>query len=141
MAAVRILLVDDFEPYRRFVVSELQPNPEFEVVGRAEDGVQAVQQAEDLQPDLILLDVGLPVLNGIEAGRRIRRVSPNSKILFLSQESSVEVVEEALRLGAHGYVLKSDAASELLPAIEAVRQGKQFVSRRLEAGLSIAKAL
>jgi DNA-binding NarL/FixJ family response regulator len=138
--ALRILLVDDFEPYRRFVLSELQPAPEFEVVGHASDGLQAVQRAEELQPDLILLDVGLPVLNGIEAGQRIRQVSPHSKILFISQDSSPDVVEEALRLGAQGYVLKSDAARELLSAIRAIREGKQFVSRRLEAEITLAKA-
>jgi len=137
VTALRILLVDDFEPYRRFVLSELAPQPEFEVIGHAEDGLEAVQRAEELQPDLILLDVGLPALNGIEAGRRIRQVSPNSKILFLSQESSPDVVEEALRLGAQGYVLKSDAASELISAIETLRQGKQFVSCRLEADIII----
>jgi DNA-binding response OmpR family regulator len=96
------------------------------------DGLDAVQKAQELQPDLILLDIGLPKLNGLEAGRRIRTISPNSRILFLSQESSPDVVQEALSLGARGYVLKARAQSDLLSAIDAVLGGKQFVSRGLE---------
>jgi CheY-like chemotaxis protein len=92
------------------------------------DGSEAVQKARELQPDLILLDIGLPSLNGIEAARRIRSVSPNSKILFVSENHSSDVIEEALRTGALGYVVKSDAASDLLLAVEAVLQGKRFVS-------------
>ena len=94
------------------------------------DGLAAVLKAEELQPDVILLDVGLPKLNGIEAARRIRRVAPKSKILFLSQEIDVEVARIALSDG-HGYMVKSDAENELFAAIEAVVQGKKFVSRRL----------
>jgi CheY-like chemotaxis protein len=93
--------------------------------------LDAVQKAEQLQPDLILLDIGLPTLNGIAAARRIREVSPKSKILFLSQESSVDAVQEALRQGAQGYVVKAHAGTELLPAMEAVLQGHTFVSGRL----------
>jgi DNA-binding NarL/FixJ family response regulator len=92
------------------------------------DGLQAVQKAEELRPDLVLLDIGLPKLNGIEAARRIRKVSRGSKILFVTQESSAEVVRECLRLGALGYVMKECAARELLLALEAVCQGRQFVS-------------
>lgn len=114
----------------------LQQRAEFQVISQAADGFEAVQQAAELQPDLILLDIGLPKLNGIEAGRRIRQLSPNSKILFLTQESSPEVVEQALAIGALGYLWKSDAAAELLLAVDAVRQGKQFISRRLAAHLS-----
>src|SRR4030095_8425698 len=95
------------------------------------DGAEAVQQAQELQPDLILLDIGLPTLNGIEAARRIRKVSPTSKILFVTENRSTDIVEEALSTGASGYVVKSNAGSELLPAIEAVLRGKQFVSARL----------
>ena len=101
------------------------------IVAEATDGLEAVQKAEELQPDLILFDVGLPKLNGIEAARRIRTVSPESKILFVSQESSADVVQEALRLGALGYVAKTQAGSDLLAAVEAIFQGGRFVSAGL----------
>jgi CheY-like chemotaxis protein len=100
------------------------------IVGVASDGLQAIQKAEELQPDVILLDVGLPKLNGIEAARRIRKVAPNSKILFLSQEIDVDVARVAL-VDGHGYVVKSDANNDLFAAVEAVMEGKKFVSRRL----------
>lgn len=126
----RILVVDDYEPWRRWVCSALQKQPEFQIVGEVSDGSDAVRKAQELQPELILLDVGLPTLNGIDAARRIRQHSSHSKILFFSNNRSLDVVEEALRTGAEGYVVKSDAASDLLPAVTAVFQGKQFVSRR-----------
>jgi DNA-binding NarL/FixJ family response regulator len=128
---IRALVVDDYDPWRRFFCSALQKQPEYKVIGEASDGLEAVQQAQQLQPDLILLDIGLPTLNGIEAARRIRKVSPNSRILFVSENRSRDVVEEALRTGASGYVIKSDAGSELLPAVRAILQGKQFFSASL----------
>ncbi len=131
MSLIRILVVDDFEPWRRFVLSMLKQNPELQVVCESSDGLEAVQRAEELQPDLILLDVGLPRLNGIEAARRIRQIAPHSRILFVSQESSPEVAKEGLRLGAWGYVIKSHAGGELLAAVEAVIRGEQFVSASL----------
>ena len=131
MALVRILVVDDLEPWRRFVSSTLRGQPDLEVISGVSDGLEAVQKAEELQPDLIVLDIGLPKLNGIEAARRIRKLVPKSKILFLSQESSDDVVHEAFSLGARGYVVKIQAGSELLSAVEAVLQGKQFVSKGL----------
>ena len=128
---VRILAVDDFEPFRRFVCSTLAKRPELQVVGEASDGLEAVQKAEELQPDLIVLDIGLPKLSGIEAARQIRERAPRSKIIFLSQESSTEVVQEALGLGAQGYVVKTQAGSALLKAVDVVLQGGQFVSKGL----------
>jgi len=104
---------------------------DLQIVGEVSDGLEAVHKAQDLQPDLILLDVGLPSLNGIEAARQIHKLSPKSKILFVSQESSADVVQGAFSLGAAGYVLKTHAAIELLAAVEAVSQGKQFVSSGL----------
>jgi DNA-binding NarL/FixJ family response regulator len=127
----KILVVEDFDRFREFVVSSLRQRAEFQLIYEASDGLEAVQRAEELQPDLILLDIGLPRLNGIEAGRRIRRVSPNSKILFVSQELSADVAQEALHLGGQGYLVKADAADELLPAVDAVLQGRQYLSRRL----------
>jgi DNA-binding NarL/FixJ family response regulator len=126
----RILVVDDYESWRRYFSTTLRKQG-LRVIGEVSDGLEAVQRAQGLQPDLILLDMGLPTLNGIEAARRIREVSPASKILFVSQESSADVVQEAFRIGALGYILKAHAGSELLPAVEAVCQGRRFVSTGL----------
>jgi DNA-binding NarL/FixJ family response regulator len=126
---VRVLVVDDYEPFRRFVCSTLGQRPHLKVIGEASDGPEAVQKAEELQPDLVVLDIGIPTLNGIEATRRIRKLSTDSKILILTQESSADVAQEVLSLGALGYVVKSRAASELLAAVEAVCQGRRFVSK------------
>jgi DNA-binding NarL/FixJ family response regulator len=128
MASVRVLVVEDFELFRRFLCSTLGNESDLQVVGEASDGLEAVHQAQALQPDLILLDIGLPTLNGIEAARRIRKVAPQSNVLFVSQESSADVVEEALSTGARGYVVKTHASGDLLAAIEAMRAGGQFVS-------------
>jgi DNA-binding NarL/FixJ family response regulator len=119
-------VVDDFEPYRLLVSSLLHDRPNLQVVCEVSDGLKAVEKAHELKPDLILMDIGLPGLNGIEAARRIRASAPNSKIIFLSQESSPEVIREAVSLGACGYVRKSQAETDLLLAVEAVLQGKQF---------------
>ena len=100
------------------------------VIGVALDGLEAVQKAKELQPDLILLDIGLPLLNGIEVARQIRKLSPESKILFVSQESSADVVRGALDTGAQGFVFKSDAGRELLKGVNTVLQGEQFISGR-----------
>lgn len=131
MSSVRILVVDDYEPWRRYVASKLQKQPELQVICEASDGPEAVKQTEKLQPDLILLDIGLPKLNGIEVARQVRQLAPRSKILVVSQGSFPDVVHEALSLGALGYLDKSDAGSELLPAVNAVIQGRQFVSTRV----------
>jgi DNA-binding NarL/FixJ family response regulator len=129
--SIRVLVVEDFEPFRRFVCSTLGKRPKLQVIGDAVDGLEGVQKAEELQPDLILLDVGLPALNGIEAARRIRTLSPESKILFVSQESDADVVQEAFRVGALGYVVKTRVGNDLLAAAEMVCQGKRFVSAGL----------
>jgi len=139
--AFRVLVVEDYEPFRRFVCSTLGTRPELQIVGEASDGLEAVQKAEELQPDLIVLDIGLPTLNGIEAARRIRRLSPESKILFISQESSADVVQEALALGALGYVVKTHAGSELLAAAVAVLEGKRFISASLAGHFLVATTL
>jgi DNA-binding NarL/FixJ family response regulator len=137
-APTRVLVVDDFEPFRSFVLSVFSETSEFEVIGEASDGMEAVQKAEELLPELILLDIGLPTLNGIEAARQIRKLAPNSKILFLSQESSADVVREALSFGAMGYVVKADAGNELQSAVETVRQGGRFLSSALSGNLTEA---
>ena len=136
-----ILVVDDYEPWLRFVSTTLREQPELEVVAQVSDGLEAVQQAERLQPDIILLDIGLPTLNGIEAARRIREVSPTSKILFVSENRSPDIAEEALSTGAGAYVVKSDAGSELLPAVKAVLEGKRFISASLAGHFLVATTL
>jgi DNA-binding NarL/FixJ family response regulator len=128
-SSLRVLVVEDYEPFRRSVCSTLGKRPDLRVVGEVSDGLEAVHKAEELQPDLVVLDLGLPTLNGIEAARRIRKLSPESKILVLTQESSADVVQEVLGLGALGYVVKAYAGSELLAGIEAVCQGRQFLRR------------
>ena len=125
---VRILVVEDFVPFRQFVLSTLANMSDLQVIGEVSDGLEAVQKAVELQPDLVLLDIGLPSLNGIEAARQIRKLLPESEIIFLTQESSAEVMQEAFSLGARGYIVKAKAGSELLTAVEAGLLGKTFVS-------------
>jgi DNA-binding NarL/FixJ family response regulator len=102
------------------------------VICEVENGLEAVLKAQERNPDLVLLDIGLPGLNGLEVARQLRALVPHSKVLFLTQESSADVAEEALKTGGIGYVLKSCAATDLLPAIHAVLQGKRFISASLE---------
>jgi DNA-binding NarL/FixJ family response regulator len=130
--SVEILMVEDFEPYRTYVASLLKEKSGLRLVSEVGDGLQAVEKAQELRPDLILLDIGLPGLNGIEAGRQILKIIPESKIVYLTQETSADVVREAFNVGARGYVVKSQAGRELLEAIDAVLQGKRFVSIGLD---------
>jgi DNA-binding NarL/FixJ family response regulator len=127
----RVLVVDDYEPWRAFVAATLKNQSKLRIIGEARDGLEAAQIAQQLQPDLILLDIGLPALNGIEAARRIRELSPKSKILFVSDHRSRDIAEEGLRIGAIGYVVKSDAGAELLPALKAALEGRRFISASL----------
>lgn len=129
--SVTVLVVDDHERWRKFASMTFQKTPESAVVGEAADGLQAIELAQRLQPDLIVLDVGLPRLNGIEAARTIRDRSPNSKIVFLSENRSWDIAQAALSTGAGGYVVKSDGASELLRAAKAVFEGNRYVSASL----------
>jgi len=129
--ALRILAVDDFEPWRRFVSSALDRQLGLQPLLEASDGLEAVYRAAALRPDLILLDIGLPTLDGIKAARRIRDLSPNSKVLFLSEESSPDVAEAALAVGGSGYIVKSDAGRELSAAVDAIMEGKRYISAKL----------
>jgi len=140
-SSIRVLVVEDYEPWRRYFSTALQKQPELQVIGEVSDGLEAVQKAEELQPDLVLLDIGLPTLNGIEAARRIRKVSPASRILFVSENRSADIAEEALSTGASGYLVKSDTGSELLPAVKAVLEGKRFISASLAGHFLVTTAL
>ena len=119
-AATRVLVVEDYTPFRQFIFSTLETIRNLEIVGEASDGYEAIQKAVELKPDLVLMDIGLPSINGIEAARQIRELVPEARILFLSQESSAEIVQEALSVGASAYVVKVNAGIELVPALEAV---------------------
>ena len=130
MLCFRILVVEDFEPWRGFISAMVEQEPQFRIICEVFDGLEAVQKAKELKPDLILLDIGLPRLNGFDAARQIRSYAPRSKILFLSQETSTTVAREALRIGT-GFVAKTDARRELLSAMKAVLLGEQFLSSRV----------
>ena len=121
-----VLIADDFVAFRWFVRLKLQEQG-FQTVVEASDGREAVAKAADLQPDLVLLDIAMPALNGIDAAAQIRSLAPQSKILFVSQSTDPDIVKSALREGAAGYVRKSEVNRELLPAIEAVLGGDTFV--------------
>ena len=119
MPHAETLVVDDLDEFRNFLCTTLQEKTQCKVVGEASDGLQAVQQAEKLQPELILLYVGLPSMNGLQAARRIRELSPNSKILFVSQNASPEIAQRAIQLGAYGYLLKPASPTFLILFISA----------------------
>lgn len=138
--SMRILLVEDYKPYRSLISSLLSEDHNLELVGEAEDGLEAVEEARQLKPDIILMDIGLPKLNGLAAARRMLDLVPSAKIIFLTQETDADVVKEALNLGARGYVLKQYAEAELLAAIAAVLAGKRFFSLGLgDGGFDVQK--
>ena len=126
-----VLVVDDHAGWRGRLCLELQKSARWRIVGEAADGLEAVRQAQALEPDLILLDIGLPVLNGLDAARRIIAANPRSRILFLSEHRSWSVVEAAFATGARGYVCKTDGACRLVVAMDAVMEGVGFVSAGL----------
>ena len=128
-ADLRILVVDTFEPFRRAICSWLREKG-FHVM-EATDGLEAVEKAIELQPDVVLFDIGLPNLNGIESAKQVRSLVPSAKVVFVTQESSSDLIREALRLGARGYIHKENASSDLLPAIDAILSGQRFVSSTL----------
>ena len=133
MAPIRVLVVDDHELARRGIRSVLSSDASLDVVWEAADGEEAVKRAAEFRPTIILLDITLPGMSGIQAARRIRVVSPDSRIIFLSQHDSISIAKDALSAGAQGYVVKSDAGLDLLTAIQAVHEGREFVSRTLVA--------
>jgi DNA-binding NarL/FixJ family response regulator len=130
--SVRVLLVDDFAIFRSLVAEILNKQPEYHIVGEAGDGLEAVKKAKELQPDLVVLDIGLPELSGIEVARRIRVCSPGSAIVFLTSNNDLELARAGLGIGARGYVLKIDVVTELVVAAKEALLGKWFLSRRLQ---------
>ena len=134
--SIRVLVVDDFKPWRDYICSLLQTKLEFRVVAELANGLEAVQGAKELQPDLIVLDSNLPTLNGLDAARHIRLLASDSKIIFLAQNRDKDLIRAALSTGAQGYVLKNDAARELLTAVRKVLGGEHFVSNGIQAGNS-----
>jgi DNA-binding NarL/FixJ family response regulator len=116
---VGVLVVDDFKQWRQFACATLQDIPDVAVVGEASDGPEAIEKAAKLRPDLVLLDIGLPSLNGVEVARQIQKLCPDCSIIFLTENQSNEVIEECFRTGASEYVVKSSAAIALALAIKA----------------------
>jgi len=127
----RVLVVDDYDAWRSFISSTLERQPRLCIVGQAADGLEALRMIEDLLPDLIVLDIGLPEMNGLEVASRVSQLSPDSKTLMVSETRAPEIAEEAFRRGALGYVVKSAAGGELLPAVDAVLQGMRFIGSEL----------
>jgi len=115
----RILVVEDFAAYREFIASLVNRDFRYQVIGEAEDGENAVDKARLLKPDVVLMDIGLPKLNGLEAARRIKALVPAPRVIFLTAQSDIDVMEEAFRLGACAFIAKTHAASHLLRALDA----------------------
>jgi PAS domain S-box-containing protein len=134
-----MLVVEDHEPFREFICALLQERPGVQII-EASNGLDGIQKAKQLDPDLILFDIGLPKLNGIEAAKAVREFAPHIKLLFITQESSSDVVRETFRIGAQAYVHKSHASSDLMPAIEAVLEGRPFIGNGLEFGQDAGRA-
>ena len=128
---IRILLVDDFLPWHRAVQEMFESKTDLKIIAVAADGLEAVLKAKEVQPGLILMGLSLPGMNGIDATRQIRILSPGSKVLFLREHRDSGLIQAALDVGASGYVLKSDSHSDLIPGIRAVLLDRQFVSRSL----------
>jgi DNA-binding NarL/FixJ family response regulator len=132
VSGLRILVADDHEVVRRGVCALLLNHSGWQVCGEARDGREAVDRAKELRPDVVILDLHMPNLNGMEAARQILRDNPRQHILILSISDSKPIVQELLRIGVHGYVLKSDAATDLIAAVEATQQNRAFFNSGIE---------
>jgi DNA-binding NarL/FixJ family response regulator len=132
MKVSRILVVDDYKPWRHKICSLLEAKPEFRIVAECWNGVDAVERAGELKPNLITMDIGIPRLNGLEAAVRVAEVSPSSKVLFISEIAEPEVVSAAIDAGASGYLHKMRVGTELLPAVSAIIRGGCFFSPHIE---------
>ncbi len=127
----RILLADDHEVVRRGLCALLRAQPEWEVCGEASDGREAVDKALKLNPEVVILDIGMPNLNGLEATRQILKANPQIKVLILTLHDSDQIVQEVLNAGARGFLLKSDAARDLVAAVEALRRNKIYFTPKV----------
>jgi DNA-binding NarL/FixJ family response regulator len=133
MGVLRIMIADDHEVVRKGLVSLLQAQPEWQVCGEAGDGREAVEKAIQLKPDILILDIGMPSLNGLEATRQILKTIPNARVLILTLHDSDQVVREVLNAGARGFLLKSDAARDLVAAVDALRHDKTYFTSKVAA--------
>lgn len=131
MAAVRILIADDHEVVRRGVCALLESHSGWEICGEVADGREAVEKANQLKPDVVILDIGMPRLNGLDATRQILRDNPHQRVLILTITDSEQVVEEVLKAGARGFLLKSDTANEVIAAVEALQHNRPFFNSRI----------
>lgn len=131
MGVFRILVADDHEVVRKGLISLLQSQPDWQVCGEAADGREAVEKAQQLKPDVVILDIGMPSLNGLEATRQILKTNPQARVLILTLHDSDQVVREVLNAGARGFLLKSDAARDLVAAVEALRRDKTYFTSKV----------
>jgi DNA-binding NarL/FixJ family response regulator len=129
----RILIADDHEVVRRGLCALLQAQPDWQICGEAADGREALDKAQKLKPDVVILDIGMPSLNGLEATRQILKLNPQTRILILTLHDSDQVVREVLNAGARGFLLKSDAARDLVAAVEALRRDKTYFTSKVAA--------
>src|SRR5260370_5348527 len=135
---VRILVADDHQVVRTGLRDLLESKTGWQVCAEASNGREAVEKASQLKPDVAVLDIGMPLLNGVEATRQIRRLSPQTEILILTMHDSEQLVQEVLGAGAHGYILKDDADRNLVAAVDALRRHKPYLSSRVSEAISSA---
>jgi DNA-binding NarL/FixJ family response regulator len=129
----RILVADDHEVVRKGLCALLTTQPDWEVCGEAGDGREAVDKVQKLRPEVVILDIGMPGLNGLEATRQILKTNPGTRVLILTLHDSDQVVREVLNAGARGFLLKSDAARDLVAAVEALRRDKTYFTSKVAA--------
>lgn len=131
MPALKVLLADDHEIVRKGLRALLEPQPDWEIVGEAGDGRQTVAMVKEFKPDIVVLDIGMPSLNGLEATRQILKARPQTKVLILTMHESDSMIREVLEAGARGYILKTDAGRDLVAAVDALRRNKTFFTSRV----------
>jgi DNA-binding NarL/FixJ family response regulator len=133
MRALRILVADDHEVVRRGLCALLSGHSDWEVCGEAADGREAVEKTKQLRPDIVIMDLGMPNLNGLDAARQMLREEHSPRILFLTVTDCEEMIQEVLKVGAKGYLLKSDAAKDLVTAVEELRQNRSYFNSRVSS--------